>query len=57
MISTSTKEDDLRDRLKEIILSKVADGDALASIVDEHMRLSTAIGFAVGIHANSDDKE
>ena len=37
-----------------MILSKLQ-GDELGQIVDEHMRLSLALGFNVGIHANSDE--
>lgn len=37
-----------------MILSKLSE-EELAQIVDEHMKLSNALGFAVGIHANSDD--
>jgi hypothetical protein len=40
--------------LKELILSKL-NGDELGKIVDEQMRLSQALGFAVGIHANRDE--
>ena len=40
--------------MKELILSKL-NGDELGKIVDEHMRLSQALGFAVGIHANRDE--
>ena len=40
-------------KLKEMILSKLK-GEELGQIVDEHMRLSIALGYNVGIHENSD---
>ena len=36
-----------------MILSKLGEED-LAKIVDQHVKLSHAIGFTVGIHSNSE---
>ena len=55
------KEEELRVRLKEMILNKVSQasqsGEELQTIVEEHMKLSQALGFAVGIHTNTEKIE
>ena len=51
--SSRAREEDMRARLKEIILAKLS-GEELARIVDEHMRLGQALGVAVGIHAGEE---
>ena len=51
--SSRAREEDMRARLKEIILAKLS-GEELARIVDEHMRLGQALGMAVGIHAGEE---
>lgn len=49
------REEDVRRRIKDMILSKLTE-EELAKVLDEHKRLSQAIGFSVGIHARIDSK-
>jgi hypothetical protein len=44
------REEEVRRRIKDMILSKLTE-EELAKVLDEHKRLSQAIGFSVGIHA------
>jgi hypothetical protein len=44
----------VRRRIKEMILSKLSE-EELAKVLDEHKRLSLALGFAVGIHAAAEE--
>ena len=41
----------MRRRIKDMILSKLSE-EELAKVLDEHKRLSLALGFSVGIHAS-----
>ena len=42
--------------MKELILNKLC-GEELARIVDEHMNLSQALGFSIGIHGKNHDDQ
>jgi len=49
MSQKQSREEEVRRRIKDMILSKLTE-EELAKVLDEHKRLSLALGFSVGIH-------